>query len=273
MYDATASPTAADSRLRSSPQSAAESPPSEARVTLSTMLGHAILAGEYQPGDLLPGEIALVGNLRVARGTVREAMQNLAAKGLVESRPKVGTRVLPRSRWNLLDADVLAWAFGTGPEVPLLVSLSELREVIEPAAAALAAERCRQEDLQILRGALAGMRRHAVGSAGWSAAIREFHGTIMAATQNESLAAAGAGILAVVGWSPPPDPAEPAPARDPLSEHTAVYEAILGCDPDEAAHAMRELIDAARAEMGLAIVGREKPRCQGQPSLAIRRKP
>lgn len=40
---------------------------------------------------------------------LREAIKVLAAKGLVESRPKTGTRVRPRQAWNLLDPDVLAW--------------------------------------------------------------------------------------------------------------------------------------------------------------------
>ena len=64
----------------------------------------------------------------------REAIQVLTAKGLVESRPKAGTRVLPRNRWNLLDPDVLAWAFAGEPDIQFVRDLFELRAIVEPAA-------------------------------------------------------------------------------------------------------------------------------------------
>ncbi|MGE7207696.1 FadR/GntR family transcriptional regulator, partial [Sphingomonas sp. NPDC019816] len=66
-------------------------------------LGAAIVSGEYRPGDTLSGEVAFSEALDVSRSAYREAVQVLSAKGLVESRPKTGTRVLPRNRWNLLD--------------------------------------------------------------------------------------------------------------------------------------------------------------------------
>ena len=104
-------------------------------------LGSAILSGEYQPGDTLSSEVAFSEALQVSRSAYREAMQALAAKGLLESRPKTGTRVLPRTRWNLLDPDVLAWAFAGEPDPQFVSSLFGLRGIVEPAAARLAAER------------------------------------------------------------------------------------------------------------------------------------
>ena len=68
-------------------------------------LGMAILSGQFQPGDTLSGEVAFAEELEVSRSAYREAIQVLTAKGLVESRPKAGTRVLPRNRWNLLDPE------------------------------------------------------------------------------------------------------------------------------------------------------------------------
>ena len=89
--------------------------------------------------------------LGVSRAAYREGVQVLIAKGLVESRPKAGTRVLPRDHWNLLDPDVLAWAFAREPDQRLIDSLFELRGIVEPAAAALAAERTSREDLQRMK--------------------------------------------------------------------------------------------------------------------------
>src|SRR3546814_6993652 len=71
----------------------------------------------------------------------REAVRILAAKGLVESRPKTGTRVSPQAKWHLLDPDVLSWIFEFEPGDDLLASLFELRKIVEPEAAALAAQR------------------------------------------------------------------------------------------------------------------------------------
>ena len=76
----------------------------------------AIVSGEYAPGATLTGEVAFAAELNVSRSAYREAVQVLTAKGLVESRTKAGTRVLPRHRWNLLDPDVLAWAFAGEPD-------------------------------------------------------------------------------------------------------------------------------------------------------------
>ena len=86
------------------------------------------------------GEIEASEALGVSRTAYREAIRILAAKGLIESRPKAGTRVTQRSRWNLLDPDVLGWAFESEPDLDLLESLFELRNIVESAAAALAAD-------------------------------------------------------------------------------------------------------------------------------------
>src|SRR5258707_1526950 len=71
-------------------------------------IGRRIVSGDLRPGDLLPSE----PELGASRTVVREVVKVLSAKGLVESRPKTGTRVRPRETWNLLDPDVLAWHQG-----------------------------------------------------------------------------------------------------------------------------------------------------------------
>ena len=72
-------------------------------------IGLQIVGGSIQPGDPLPPEDELTSNLAVSRTVLREAVRVLAAKGLVEARPKIGTRVRARSEWNILDPDVLSW--------------------------------------------------------------------------------------------------------------------------------------------------------------------
>src|SRR5438445_7215044 len=131
---------------------------------IARKLGADILSGDYAAGATLPTEAAATETLGVSRAAYREAVQTLIAKGLVESRPKSGTRVLPRDRWNLLDPDVLAWAFAREPDQRLIESLFELRGIIEPAAAALAASRRSREDLQALKTGLSRMRRHTLAT-------------------------------------------------------------------------------------------------------------
>src|SRR5580765_4649539 len=66
-------------------------------------IGVQIVGGELKPGDPLPPEDELIADLAVSRTVLREAVRVLAAKGLVEARPKTGTRVRPRTAWNVLD--------------------------------------------------------------------------------------------------------------------------------------------------------------------------
>ncbi len=72
-------------------------------------IGIRIMSGELAIGATPPNEAEFSGRLNVSRTALRESIKVLAAKGLLESRPKIGTRVRPRAAWNMLDPDVLAW--------------------------------------------------------------------------------------------------------------------------------------------------------------------
>src|ERR1700722_5899622 len=74
-------------------------------------LGVGIVSGRYKPGDLLDNEIEASDRLQVSRTAYREAIRILSAKGLVRSRPKVGTTVSAPETRQLLDPDVLSWIF------------------------------------------------------------------------------------------------------------------------------------------------------------------
>ncbi|WP_267378690.1 MULTISPECIES: FadR/GntR family transcriptional regulator [unclassified Sphingomonas] len=209
------------------------------------MLGRAILTGEHKPGDILAGEVAYAEALGVSRGAYREAIQGLIAKGLVESRPRTGTRVLPRQRWNILDPDVLAWAFAGDPDIRLLRSLFELRSAVEPFAARLAAERRSEDDLTIMRNALEAMDRLTLATDGGLEADRAFHEAILCASQNDALIALSSSIAAGVEWTTRFKQRDRALPRDPLPDHRRVYEALARGDPDAAAAAMTVLIKLA----------------------------
>ncbi|MEG3175538.1 FadR/GntR family transcriptional regulator [Sphingomonas sp. RB3P16] len=208
-------------------------------------LGLAILSGEYAPGDTLSGEVAFAEELKVSRSAYREAVQVLMAKGLVESRPKTGTRVLPRSRWNLLDPEVLAWAFAGEPDIEFVRNLFELRAIVEPAAARLAAERRDKADLKTMKDALAVMRRHTVATEIGRAADRDFHTAILQATRNDALLTLSASIGAAVAWTTQFKQRSRTLPRNPMPDHLRVYEAILAGDVAAAGDSMRVLVDLA----------------------------
>lgn len=220
---------------------------------VANKLGVAIMSGEFKPGDTLSGEIAFSEALNISRSAYREAIQVLTAKGLVESRPKAGTRVLPRQRWNLLDPDVLAWAFMGEPDEGLIRSLFELRLIFEPAAAGLAALRRDKDDLKVMKDALAGMRRHSLATEEGRAADRRFHDAILQATRNDALIVLSASIGAAVSWTTQFKQRSRALPRNPIPDHAEVYEAIAAGDVDAANAAMRALVELALEDTRMSM--------------------
>jgi len=99
-------------------------------------IGARIVRGELAPRDPVSGDEWADGEL--SRTALREAIKVLAGKGLVEMRPKTGTRVRERRFWNLLDPDVMAWRLEDTSDARLLRDVIDLRRVIEPEAARLA---------------------------------------------------------------------------------------------------------------------------------------
>ena len=226
------------------------------RGAVANKLGVAILSGLYAPGDILPGEVAFSEELEVSRGAYREAMQVLAAKGLVESRPKTGTKVLPRERWNLLDPEVLSWAFAGEPDARLVRSLFELRLVIEPAAASFAAQRRSAAELRQMREALGTMRRMSLATEEGRAADREFHDALLQATMNDALIAISASIGSAVSLTTIYKQRNRKLPRDPIPDHARVLDAIAEGDADAAASAMRVLVELALEDTKVVMAAR-----------------
>ncbi|MCW6529134.1 MULTISPECIES: FCD domain-containing protein [Sphingomonas] len=223
------------------------------RGAVAHYLGTAIVSGRIAPGETLTGEVANAEALSVSRSAYREAVQVLTAKGLLESRPRAGTRVLPRSRWNILDPTLLAWAFSGEPDINFVRDLFELRAIVEPAAARLAAARRSKEDLKAMKDALGAMRRHTLATEAGRIADRDFHEAILAATQNSALTALTASIGAAVNWTTQFKQRMRALPRDPLPGHVRVYDAIAAADADAAAAAMHTLVDQALEDTRAAI--------------------
>lgn len=205
---------------------------------VANQLGLAILGGEFAAGAVLPKEDALSARFRVSRTATREAIKVLAAKGLIETRTKSGSRVRDRRLWNMMDPDVLMWHFAARSDGPFVRDLIELRQIIEPSAARLAAKRATAADLERIEAACARMAGDTGDDVGFLEADLAFHNAVLAATHNQALVqqahTVSAALLAAFARST--EQAGAMAAALPL--HQAVYQAIRQRHPDLAAEAM-----------------------------------
>ena len=121
--------------------------------TIVHAIGADIVTGAMQQGERLPSDRELMARFQASRTAVREAMKVLSSKGLIESRQRAGTRVRRHGDWDLLDVDVLAWHTPESISESFTADLVELRELIEPVAAKLAADRATSDDLTRIEAA------------------------------------------------------------------------------------------------------------------------
>lgn len=204
-------------------------------------LATRIVSGELPIGATI--DLGALGtDLDVSTTVLREAIKVLAAKGLVEARQKRGTYVRAREHWNLLDSDVIRWRSEVGDTAAVLRDLAEVRAVVEPSAASIAAHRRDESDLAELDAALADMTA-AEGAVAEVAADLRWHRALLWATHNEMLARMDVFI-------------EPAlrlrdalvhetSADDPVPSHAVVVTAIRNGDAAAAAAAVTELLEKA----------------------------
>jgi DNA-binding FadR family transcriptional regulator len=215
-------------------------------------LGRRVVGGQWPAGTPLPTEDELAGTLGVSRTVVREAIKVLQAKGLVEVRPKTGTRVRPRRAWHLLDADVVSWLFSgldRGEPTTDLRELQEVRATIEAAAARLAASRRTEEQLAEIE---ANERRV---EAAWAepiahrAANLDFHGAVVDAAQNSFLSHVNALVRIALESAESISNGHGEPARAAAALRADVARAIRAGDAEGAEAAMRSLVALDRANM------------------------
>ena len=163
---------------------------SSVHASLANEIGLRIVRGDYPPGTILPNEAKWSETFEVSRSAVREAIKMLMAKSLLSSRPKVGSWVEPRERWNLLDRDVLGWYAAAPDREGFLRTVQEFRHIIEPEATALAAERRSEEQMAEISAACREMGEAAT-LAGRTQADTRFHLAILQASGNELLVPLG----------------------------------------------------------------------------------
>ncbi|SOE13980.1 DNA-binding transcriptional regulator, FadR family [Streptomyces sp. 2323.1] len=210
-------------------------------------LATRILKGTYGEGDslVLPEVMA---ELEVSQTVLREAIKVLTIKGILGTETKRGTFVRPREDWNLLDADVLRWKLAAGVSSDFFADVLELRRSIEPAAAALAAERRTDDDLAALDAALSAMAASAGDPVMLVRADASFHTAMLVASNNRFYAQMHRVIVPVLVQRDREVLAAAGALAPPHAVHAAVVGAVRDRDIDGAYMAMLELLDMSARE-------------------------
>jgi GntR family transcriptional regulator, galactonate operon transcriptional repressor len=212
-------------------------------------LGRRIVSGEFAPGDLLPTETALVSELGSGRSAVREAVKVLTAKGLVRTRTKTGTIVLPETTWNLLDPDVLAWRYQTDPTDQQLDDLAGLRIALEPEAARLAARNRSQAATAPITAAYQRMAGTVADPDVFIGHDLAFHRAIVDAGGNLLMAQLSDLLHTALAAARQVHTRNVRRNKRTLAAHRAVLDAITSHDAEAAATLMRKLVTGARRDI------------------------
>ena len=209
-------------------------------------LGTEILDGRHRPGANLPGEAELLARFGVSRTVLREVMKTLSAKGLVSAKTRVGTRVSDPMRWNLFDATVLSWRVSVGLDDDFRRELFEIRRLIEPRAAELAAIRRDRESIAELHRLVARMGAEGHSRRSFAEADLDFHLAVGVASGNTLMRSiAGvieAALIASFTLSSPTESAEL--QAENVGNHEAIVHAIEAGDAAAASRAMLHVIEA-----------------------------
>lgn len=203
-----------------------------AHEEVARQLRELMQRGELRPNDRLPPERELAKRFGVSRATVRQALSVLQAAGLVES--QVGSGTYTRDGSAVLNVTTLADALRAAGAS--LVEQLELRRILEPQVASLAAERATDEAIKALEACLADQRAHA-SDPGFIVADSAFHHEIARATGNSLLVKMVEGIHELLHESR--ELSWKAQGGDaPIIEHERIAEAINKHDADAAYEAM-----------------------------------
>ncbi|WP_246737557.1 FadR/GntR family transcriptional regulator [Nordella sp. HKS 07] len=159
-------------------------------TSIAEAIGKSIVQGKFPPGTILPNEAKWAADFKVSRSAVREAIKILMAKNLIVSRPKIGSRVENKERWSLLDHDVLSWYALSPDRAGFLKSLQQFRHIIEPEAAALAAQYRTEAQMDEITSACHDMATAPTLSDRTKADVR-FHLAVLKASNNDLLVPMG----------------------------------------------------------------------------------
>jgi DNA-binding FadR family transcriptional regulator len=217
-------------------------------------IGQKIISGLLQAGDLLPKEPELVKEYNASHSAIREAFRALVGKGLIESKKRVGTKVLPRESWRLLDPDVLAWQANEHMDDKLIRDILELRQLVEPAAARLAAQRATPSDINSMeKFKMAMIQCFKKGEIEeYIIADLNFHMSIFTASQNELIQRLGSVAEAFLRANIRLQQDPRNDSTNSLTMHEDVFQMIKAGNSDEAEISMMKIIQQAKKQTSVS---------------------
>jgi GntR family transcriptional regulator, galactonate operon transcriptional repressor len=233
-------------------------------------IGSRIVSGQFGPGAALPNEAELGQEFSASRSVIREAVKSLAAKGLLESRTRTGIRALTPIHWNLLDPEVLAWRYSSMQPGQFFREIFEIRGMIEPQAAALAAERAGDAEIAEIAAAYAAMEAaEGPGNSAIQADLR-FHRAVLAGAHNDLLLQMGnlIGVGLLVSYRLSSDSFTVF-----LPLHRDVLAAIEAHRADAARAAMARLLSDTRTFLHDRLDGADEPAAKAEKPKARLRVP
>ncbi|WP_018998385.1 FadR/GntR family transcriptional regulator [Hirschia maritima] len=223
-------------------------------VQVAREIGRRIVAGTLRVDSIIDDENSLAERYKVSRIVIREAVKILVGKGMLDVRRGIGTRVLPRSRWALLDDDVLAWHLSAPPRQEFLAQLMEIRLSIEPKTARWAAERATPDDIAAIKKACDDMEAEQASTEGFIIADAHFHKAVLKAARNEFLSGLEGVIYSALLISVRITNKNPVENGASIPFHRDVYQAIADGDGDKAEALTEKLLSDAtkrlRSELG-----------------------
>lgn len=213
-------------------------------------LGLAIAGGGLGPAALVYID-DLVERYSVSRSVIREALRVLSSMGMVESRRRVGTVVLPSSEWNVYDPQVIRWRLASDGRLGQLRSITELRGAVEPEAARLAAERATPGEASALVGLAARMWAAGQGDdeEEFLALDIEFHRLVLSSSGNEMFLKLHELVAEVLTGRHHYGLMPHHPHEEALHLHGEVAQAIQRHDGERARRAMHSIMEQAMEEM------------------------
>jgi len=216
---------------------------------IAQQIEERILSGELRSGDRLPTERELAEQFHASRTAVREAMKSLAQKGLVDMRPGRGTIVIDGTSRAMRHSLGLMMRIG---QTVNSSSLVEVREILEPEIAALAAVRATGEHIAAMQKAVTIMDANLNDADAYIAADNDFHRALAEGTQNVLILALVDSIVDLLGeqrkhiFS-----VSGGPQRGQI-HHKHILDTIVHHDPEAARQAMHAHLHQVRNDVGAA---------------------
>jgi DNA-binding FadR family transcriptional regulator len=189
---------------------------------------------------------------------LREALKVLAKKGLIESRPRTGTRVRPREHWNLLDPDVIAWQYEIGLDGSFLQAICEVRLMFEPMSAGLAAARATASEIDTIEEYCRRMEEALDTVEAYTAIDLQFHAAICAAAHNELIQQIMATLAIPLFASRIVTSHLPGANRLAMPLHRTVAEAIRQRDDQVAENTMRQIVTLTARDIQRALDNKDE---------------